>query len=99
MKLKNMRALNSLVVILFLTGCAIHQELITTSQAKMPVDDSQQNWFGADLKTLPVYNNPKALAEIADELCIRSAPFGQKGYALRLADPGKLEERNNKYVG
>jgi tetratricopeptide (TPR) repeat protein len=99
MKLKNMRALNSLIVILFFTGCAIHQELINTSQARMPVDDSQQNWFGADLKTLPIYNDPKALSEIADELCIRSAPFGQKVYALRLAELANTEDRNSKYIG
>jgi tetratricopeptide (TPR) repeat protein len=94
-----MRALNSLVVIFFLSGCAIHQELITTPQAKMPVDDSQLNWFSADLKSLPVYNNPKALADIALELCTRSAPFGQKVYALRLADQANIEDRNNKYIG
>jgi tetratricopeptide (TPR) repeat protein len=94
-----MRALNSIVVILFLTGCAIHQELINTSQARMPVDDSLQDWFGSDLKSLPVYYNPKALAEIAEALCTRPAPFGQKVYALRLAELANTEDRNNKYVG
>jgi tetratricopeptide (TPR) repeat protein len=99
MKLKNMRALSSLVIILFFTGCAIHQELLTTSQAKMPADESQQNWFGADLKALPVFNNPKVLAEIAEELSTRSAPFGQKVYALRLAEQANIEDKNNKYIG
>jgi tetratricopeptide (TPR) repeat protein len=93
-----MKALINFVVIFLLAGCAIHQELITTSQAKNPVDESQQNWFGSDIKLLPIYNNPKALAEIAQELCTRSAPFGQKVYALRLADQANTEEKKDKNV-
>jgi tetratricopeptide (TPR) repeat protein len=94
-----MKAISSLVVIFFLAGCAIHQELINTPQAKSPVDESQQDWFGADIRLLPIYNNPKALVEIAQELCTRSASFGQKVYALRLAEQANMEDIKNKDIG
>jgi hypothetical protein len=96
MRFPNTKAVSSLILALLVTGCGIHQELRQTNQATPAVDQEQPDWFNADLKLLPIYNNPAALADIAHELSTWSAPFGQKVYAMRLATQASLLDKKNK---
>ncbi|OHD65084.1 MAG: hypothetical protein A2176_02375 [Spirochaetes bacterium RBG_13_51_14] len=93
-----MKALGSFLFIILLTGCAIHQELVKVKTPVKSDDQIQPEWFTADIRSLPIYNNSVALAEIADELCMRSAPFGQKVYALRLAIQANMLDKKDKEV-
>jgi tetratricopeptide (TPR) repeat protein len=96
MKLQNMKALSSFFILLILTGCTIHQELLLTQQAKKAEDETQVNWYGADVRLLPIFNNSRALARIAEELCTPSAPFGQKVYAMQLATQALALDKKTK---
>lgn len=98
MKSPSTKTISSLFIFIFFAGCAIHRELVMTDQAKHPADASEQNWYDSDISTLPIINNARALADIASDLCNRSAPFGQKVYALRLATQANMLDRNNKEV-
>jgi len=98
MRLPSTKAVSSLLFALAITGCGIHQELRQTNQAAPAVDQEQPDWYNADIKLLPIYNNPAALADIARELSTWSAPFGQKVYAMRLATQASaLDKKNRKY--
>lgn len=91
-----MKALNSFFLsILLLTGCGIHQELVRTN-LNLTGDKYLPNWFLSDIKLLPIFNNPKALTDIAEELGTRPAPFGQKVYALRLAVQANFVDKKSK---
>jgi tetratricopeptide (TPR) repeat protein len=85
MRLPSTKAVSSFILIFLFTGCGIHQELMRTKQAVEPAEQTQPDWYNADIRTLPIINNPAALAETARELSSWSAPFGQKVYAMRLA--------------
>lgn len=85
MKSPNMKALSSFFILILLTGCAIHQELRQTGEAKASEESPQVDWYGADIRSLPIINNARALSHIVTELCVPSASFGQKVYAMRLA--------------
>lgn len=85
MKSPYMKALNSIFILLLLNGCAIHQELRQTAQVQASTEEQQYNWFEADIRILPIINNARALSNIVAEICIPSASFGQKVYAMRLA--------------
>ncbi len=99
MKSANMKALSSFFVILLMSGCAIHQELRQTEQAKSEQEEPQADWYGADIRTLPIINNAKALTHIVNELCIPSASFGQKVYAMRLATQAFGLDRKTQNTG
>jgi hypothetical protein len=96
MRLLNTKAVSSFILILLVTGCGIHQELKQTNQAVQPALEEQPDWYNADIKLLPIFNNPAALAEISRELSTWSAPFGQKVYAMRLATQASRLDRKNK---
>lgn len=91
-----MKAASSLFVLLLLTGCGIHQELVKTGQTLNAVERTEPDWFEADIRQLPIYNNAKALTDIAESLGMRSAPFGQKVYALRLAVQANFIDKKSK---
>jgi tetratricopeptide (TPR) repeat protein len=96
MILKNLKALSSLIFIFCISGCAIHQELVMTDQAKKPCEEPQQDWYGADIRLLPIFNNPDALTDIVQVLSTRQTPFGRKVYALRLAVQANAADMKNK---
>lgn len=96
MKFLNTKAVNSIIILLLAAGCGLHQELKQTSQAVVPPDLLQPDWYNADIRLLPIFNNPAALAEIANELCTWSAPFGQKVYAMRLATQACTLDKKSK---
>src|SRR5512138_3465812 len=96
MKLSSMKAASSFFVLFLLTGCGIHQELIKTNQSLDAVQRTEPDWFQADIRLLPIYNNARALTDIADYLGTRSAPFGQKVYALRLAVQANFIDKKSK---
>ena len=96
MKLLNTKAASSIILLLLVAGCGIHQELKQTNQAVVPPDQVQPDWYNADIRLLPIINNPAALAEIAGELSAWSAPFGQKVYAMRLATQASFLDKKNK---
>jgi len=91
-----MKAASSLLILLLLTGCGIHQELVKTNEKVKASDINEPDWFQADIRLLPIYNNPKALTDVADTLGTRSAPFGQKVYALRLAVQANFLDKKSK---
>ncbi|HOD15231.1 MAG TPA: hypothetical protein PLA65_07415 [Spirochaetota bacterium] len=98
MKLLNMKAVSSFILLLLFAGCGIHQELKQTNQAVVQPEQLQPDWYNADIRLLPIINNPVALAEIARELSTWSAPFGQKVYAMRLAtQAASLDLKNKSY--
>jgi hypothetical protein len=98
MRLLSTKTANSFILVLLITGCGIHQELRQTNRTAEPAEQEQPDWYNADIKLLPIYNNPAALAEIAGELSTWSAPFGQKVYAMRLATQASyLDKKNKKY--
>ncbi len=95
MKLPNMKAANSLCILFLLTGCGIQQELIKTNQNIKASERTEPDWFKSDIQSLPIFNNSKALTDVADSLATRSAPFGQKVYALRLAvQANSIDQKN-----
>ena len=99
MKLLNMKAVSSFILLLLFAGCGIHQELKQTNQAVVQPEQLQPDWYNADIRLLPIINNPVALAEIARELSTWSAPFGQKVYAMRLAtQAASLDLKNKSYT-
>ncbi len=91
-----MKVASSLLILFLLTGCGIHQELIKTNQKVKATELIEPDWFLADIRLLPIFNNPKALTEVADTLGTRSAPFGQKVYALRLAVQANFIDKKSK---
>jgi hypothetical protein len=93
-----MKAASSFLVLFLLTGCGIHQELIKTNQNLNALQRTEPDWFEADIRLLPIYDNPTALTDIANSLGTRSAPFGQKVYALRLAIRANFIDKKSKYT-
>jgi tetratricopeptide (TPR) repeat protein len=91
-----MKATSSLLILLLLAGCGIHQELLKINEKVKASEITEPDWFQADIRQLPIYNNPKALTEVADALGSRSAPFGQKVYALRLAVQANFLDKKSK---
>lgn len=95
MRLPNTKALSSLLVAILFTGCGIHQELVKTNQVMQASVGSEPDYLNADIRILPIFNNPKALSELADTLGTRSASFGQKVYALRLATQANFIDKKS----
>jgi hypothetical protein len=96
MILRSTKAVSSFLFVLLITGCGLHQELKQTNRALQTPDQAQPDWYNADIKQLPIINNPAALADIARELSTWSAPFGQKVYAMRLATQASFLDKKNK---
>jgi tetratricopeptide (TPR) repeat protein len=98
MKSKNLKTLSSIfAAIIFVAGCSSQKLIVGMHSLPMVSDENQQNWYGTDISKLPFSNNQDALSEIANALCNRFAPFGQKIYAMRLAVfAHELDKKNNK---
>lgn len=96
MKSPNMKAASSLLILFLLTGCGIHQELVKSGEKVKATERTEPDWFQADIRLLPIFNNPEALTDVANTLGTRSAPFGQKVYALRLAVQANVLGKKSK---
>jgi tetratricopeptide (TPR) repeat protein len=96
MRLLNTKAISSLIIAIVFTGCGIHQELVRTNQVMQAGERTGPDYLNADIHLLPIINNPKALTELADTLGTRSALFGQKVYALRLAVQANFIDKKSK---
>jgi hypothetical protein len=98
MKSSNMKAVVSIALIFFFSGCLFQKKISSQTRPTQMAGESQPDWYGADIKLLPIANNPDALAEIANALCLRSAPLGQKVYAMRLAAYAIDQDKKNKHA-
>ena len=92
------KVISSFAVLILYSGCSGQQALIRTNLLGQEVAKPDQDWYGADIKLLPFYNNAIELAEIASALSVRSAPIGQKYYAFRLAIQAHELDKQNKAV-
>lgn len=85
---------NSLLLILIIvSGCATFtaKKSGTLSESS----DTKQKWFDADFKTIPVSDNVDIIVGYVNDLCVPSASYGQKYFAMRLARHAH-ELKNNK---
>ncbi len=96
MRLLNTKAISSLLITIVCTGCGIHQELVRTNQVMQAGERTEPDYLNADIHSLPIVNNPRALTDLADTLGTRSASFGQKVYALRLAVQANFIDKKSK---
>ncbi|OHD69198.1 MAG: hypothetical protein A2W19_06320 [Spirochaetes bacterium RBG_16_49_21] len=93
-----MKTAVSIFVILLISGCSFQKRLVGGAEVVQAAGEAQPDWFGADIKLLPISNNTDAMAEIAAALSVRSAPLGQKVYAMRLALYANSLDKKNKHA-